>query len=75
MARADILMAMFEAMQTALGPSHWWPGDTPFEIAIGAILTQNTNWQNVEKAIANLKSNGLLDAEAMHALDISELAE
>ncbi|MCJ2163877.1 MULTISPECIES: endonuclease III domain-containing protein [unclassified Pseudodesulfovibrio] len=75
MARADILMDMFETMKTALGPSHWWPGDTPFEISIGAILTQNTNWQNVEKAIANLKANDLLDAEAMHGLDMTELAE
>ena len=37
------------------GPQNWWPGDSPFEVAVGAILTQNTNWGNVEKAINNLK--------------------
>ncbi len=47
-------------MFKAFGPQHWWPGDTPFEIIIGAILTQNTNWQNVEKAINNIKKAGLL---------------
>jgi len=47
------------------GPTHWWPGDTAFEIAIGAILTQNTAWTNVEKAIANLKREKLLSAKAI----------
>ena len=75
MSQADTLLAMYEAMHAALGPSFWWPGDTPFEIAIGAILTQNTNWQNVEKAIANLRKNGFLEAEAMHRLAVPELAE
>ncbi len=42
------------------GPQHWWPGETPFEIMIGAILTQNTNWRNVSKAIDNIKNEGLL---------------
>lgn len=75
MSQAGIILTMYEAMHAALGPSHWWPGDTPFEVAIGAILTQNTNWKNVEKAIANIKENGLLDAKAMHGLAASELAE
>ena len=47
------------------GPTHWWPGETPFEIAVGAILTQNTAWTNVEKAIANLKREDLLTPEAL----------
>ena len=47
-------------MEAHYGPTHWWPGDTPFEIAVGAILTQNTAWTNVEKAIANLKRGKLL---------------
>ena len=42
------------------GPQGWWPGDSPFEIMVGAILTQNTNWANVQKAIDNLKLEGLL---------------
>ncbi|MCI5150553.1 MAG: endonuclease III domain-containing protein, partial [Candidatus Electrothrix sp. MAN1_4] len=57
------------------GPQHWWPGETPFEIMVGAILTQNTNWQNVEKAIANLKEADLLSLSAMAALEKQELAE
>ena len=75
MSQSDTLLAMFDAMSAALGPSRWWPGDTPFEIAVGAILTQNTNWRNVEKAIANLKAGNLLDARALHALPLPELAE
>ncbi|MUM78230.1 endonuclease III domain-containing protein [Pseudodesulfovibrio sp. F-1] len=74
MNRAAIINGMYEAMHAALGPSRWWPGDTPFEIAVGAILTQNTNWGNVEKAIANLKARELLSARAMLALDPAELA-
>ncbi|WP_446009526.1 endonuclease III domain-containing protein [Candidatus Electrothrix sp.] len=57
------------------GPQHWWPGDTPFEIMVGAILTQNTNWQNVEKAIANLKMAGVLSLPAMAVLEKEKLAE
>ncbi|BDQ32717.1 endonuclease III domain-containing protein [Pseudodesulfovibrio portus] len=75
MSQSDTILAMYEAMHSSLGPSHWWPGETPFEIAVGAILTQNTNWQNVKKAIANLKAHDLLDARAMHDLPLTELAE
>jgi endonuclease-3 related protein len=57
-----------------LGPQHWWPGETPFEVAVGAILTQNTAWRNVEKAIANLKARGVLDPFKLHALPPAELA-
>ncbi|MFH1915191.1 MAG: endonuclease III domain-containing protein [Pseudomonadota bacterium] len=75
MRRAETITAMYEAMLAALGPSRWWPGDSPFEIAVGAILTQNTNWGNVEKAMANLKARDLLSARAMLALDPAALAE
>ena len=75
MRTADTLLSLYEAMLGALGPSDWWPGDSPFEIAVGAILTQNTNWTNVEKAVSNLKARGVLDAEAMYALPPAELAE
>jgi endonuclease-3 related protein len=51
---------MYERMAAHYGPTHWWPGDTAFEIAVGAILTQNTAWTNVERAIANLKRMRLL---------------
>ncbi|MGE4553474.1 MAG: endonuclease III domain-containing protein [Desulfovibrionaceae bacterium] len=62
-------------MLAALGPSHWWPGETPFEVLVGAVLTQNTNWGNVERAIANLKAAGVLDPHAMYALPPAELSE
>jgi endonuclease-3 related protein len=75
MSRASTITAMYDAMHSALGPSRWWPGETPFEVAVGAILTQNTNWKNVEKAIANLKERDLLSAEKMYALPQGELAE
>ncbi len=54
-------------MERHYGPTGWWPGDSPFEIAVGAILTQNTAWRNVEKAIANLKSARMLSPRAIVA--------
>jgi len=56
-----LISDMFDAMLAHLGPSGWWPAQSPFEVALGAILTQNTNWSNVEKAIANLRRHDLLD--------------
>ncbi|MBN2101460.1 MAG: endonuclease III domain-containing protein [Candidatus Aenigmarchaeota archaeon] len=55
------LMDFYVILFSHYGPRHWWPAETPFEVIIGAILTQNTNWKNVEKAIDNLKSEGCLD--------------
>ncbi|WP_272699743.1 endonuclease III domain-containing protein [Desulfovibrio sp. Fe33] len=75
MSRSGLLMDMYDAMLATLGPSEWWPGETPFEIAIGAILTQNTNWKNVEKALDNLKSAGVLEAEPLHDLPVPKLSE
>ena len=54
------LRQMYECLARAFGPQHWWPGETPFEVMVGAILTQNTAWTNVERAIANLKDAGVL---------------
>ena len=62
-------------MFDAFGPRQWWPGETPFEVVIGAILTQNTNWSNVEKAIKNLKTASKLSPEGIYGLSITELAE
>jgi endonuclease-3 related protein len=59
------LLQIYERLAAHFGPTGWWPGDTPFEIAIGAILTQNTAWTNVEKAIANLKREKLLAPRAI----------
>lgn len=71
----DTLTEIYELLYAAFGPQHWWPGETPFEIMTGAILTQNTSWANVEKAIRNLKSAGMLIAEAIHRIELSDLAE
>jgi len=73
-ARKRDLMAIYDALYAHYGPQHWWPGDTPFEVMVGAILTQNTNWQNVEKAIANLKAAGALGPKAIHDMPEPELA-
>ncbi|MEW5774112.1 MAG: endonuclease III domain-containing protein [Thermodesulfobacteriota bacterium] len=75
MNRRSLLYAMYDAMLEALGPSHWWPGETPFEVAVGAILTQNTNWGNTARAIANLRAAGVLEPAALDALPDSRLAE
>jgi len=57
------------------GPLHWWPGETPLEVCVGAILTQNTAWTNVEKAIANLKAARLLSVRAIDKCERSKLAQ
>ncbi|SEQ50640.1 endonuclease-3 related protein [Ectothiorhodospira magna] len=62
------LHPVLERLSTHYGPMHWWPGETPFEVMVGAILTQNTAWTNVERAIANLKAAEVLDAESLAAL-------
>jgi endonuclease III related protein len=68
------LRAIFEWLYEAYGPQHWWPGDMPFEVMIGAILTQNTAWSNVEKAIASLKAIDCLNPRAILALSHGSLA-
>jgi len=68
------LTEIYQLLFDRFGPQNWWPGETQFEIITGAILTQNTNWANVEKAIANLKSAHLLTPEKLHHLDASQLA-
>jgi len=68
------LTEIYNLLFKRFGPQHWWPGETRFEVITGAILTQNTNWTNVEKAIANLKSADLLIPEKLHHLDVSQLA-
>ena len=72
---SDELEDIYRRMSEHFGPQHWWPGETPFEVMVGAILTQNTNWQNVEKAIANLKEADMLSLPAMASLGAEELAE
>jgi endonuclease-3 related protein len=48
------LRSVFDALLDHYGPQHWWPADTPFEVMVGAVLTQNTAWTNVEKALVRL---------------------
>ena len=69
------LEKVYHTLRRALGHQHWWPGESPFEIMVGAILTQNTTWTNVEKAIRNLKQVGKLSPQALRSLSNKELAE
>ncbi|MEE9612375.1 MAG: endonuclease III domain-containing protein, partial [Desulfatiglandales bacterium] len=62
-------------MLNHFGPQNWWPAETELEVMVGAVLTQNTNWKNVEKAIENLKRRGLLSLHGLRSLSIFELAE
>jgi len=69
----ELLLEMYHLLLDFFGPQHWWPGETPFEVAVGAILTQNTSWTNVAKAIANLKVAGCLDPIKLHEMDSEQL--
>ena len=64
----------YERLSTVMGPQRWWPAKTQFEIVVGAILTQNTSWSNVEKAIANLRAAKMLRHEAIVNMPIARLA-
>lgn len=68
------LMEIYRLLYKHFGPQHWWPGDSGFEMSVGAILTQNTNWKNVEKAISNLKKAGLLELNALSSVKEERLA-
>jgi endonuclease III related protein len=79
---ATMLRAMYERLAEAYGPQHWWPGETPLEITLGAYLTQNTAWRAVERSLGNLRKRGLLenasergsmDAAALLAMPEEEL--
>jgi len=72
---ADKLGSVFRALLAAHGPQHWWPGETAFEVMVGAILTQNTAWTNVETGLERLTGRVPLDAQAILALAPEELAE
>ncbi len=67
-------LALFDRLFAAYGPQHWWPGETPFEVMVGAILTQNTAWSNVERAIDALDRAGVLEPRPLLALPERELA-
>jgi len=71
----ELLQQVYDRLYAHFGPQHWWPAETPFEVLVGAILTQNANWKNVEKAIANLRDAGFLSLERMAELPPDLLAE
>ncbi|MGH9678824.1 MAG: endonuclease III domain-containing protein [Candidatus Acidiferrales bacterium] len=71
---SSVLMRYYEAMSDSLGPMRWWPARTPFEVIVGAILTQSTAWGNVERAIRNLRRERLLTPSAILKVPSSRLA-
>ncbi len=74
MKKSFLLTQIYEKLFRRYGPQHWWPAETPFEVIVGAILTQNTAWTNVAKAIANLKAAGKLSPGALRDTPEEELA-
>ena len=74
MNRCDKLTELYDRLLDAYGPQHWWPAESAFEVIVGAVLTQNTSWKNVEKAIARLKATGNLDLDHIVALSQDDLA-
>lgn len=74
MPTAKLLREVYNRLYRCYGPQHWWPGETPFEVMVGAVLTQSVNWGNVERAIQNLKAAGALAPAALRSLPAEELA-
>jgi len=71
--KKTILLDLYNRLYKAFGPRDWWPGETPFEVVVGAILTQNTAWRNVKKAISNLKTRSLLSPYALYHVPVQDL--
>ena len=71
---AATLREIYQELFHAFGPQHWWPGETPFEVIVGAILTQNTAWTNAAAAIENLKRERLLSPSALKQIPVGRLA-
>ena len=69
------LREVYQRLLSAFGPQHWWPGESPFEVMVGAVLVQNTAWKNVEKAIDNLRQRDLIDPRPLYELPVTELEE
>lgn len=69
------LRKVYEDLFNAFGPQHWWPGETPEEVLIGAVLVQSVSWKNVERAIENLRSEKLIHIKRLYDLPVDELHE
>ena len=69
-----LLRAIYRRLSDRFGLQHWWPGETPFEVMVGTVLTQNTNWDNVERAVANLRRAGMLEPHKLAACPLKRLA-
>jgi endonuclease III related protein len=67
------IRAFYRTLLAAWGPQHWWPAHTPLEVIVGAFLTQNTAWTNVERALANLRAANLLSLEAIRRIPLPDL--
>lgn len=74
MPKKNVLLSLYDCLYSAYGQQNWWPADSPFEVMVGAVLTQNTSWRNVEKAIINLKDADCLTPEKILSLDNEQLA-
>ncbi len=74
MARYNPFEEAYDLLMAHFGPQHWWPADSPFEVMVGAVLTQNTSWDNVRKAIDELRANGLLSFPALSSCAPEEIA-
>lgn len=66
---------IYQILSRAWGPQHWWPAESPFEVIVGAILTQNTSWTNVERAMAKLREANVLSVEGIRSLPLAELEQ
>lgn len=74
MSHCDKLTALYDRLLDAYGPQNWWPAESAFEVIVGTVLTQNTSWKNVEKALNSMKHAGLLDLDGIVALSGDDLA-
>jgi len=72
--KKKLLLDIYKALYVHFGPQHWWPAKSPFEVVLGAILTQNTAWSNVEKAISNLKREKMLSPKEIRNIPVTRLA-
>ena len=70
---AQRLRSMHDVLAKAYGPQHWWPAETPFEVILGAYLTQNTAWKAVERSLANLRNAGALTLDGLRGLSLADL--